>query len=183
MTNEELLQIAEANSAERENLDHHVDVCMALGCMSQHSDKLKDALTGEVAKSGKRCHVRQTGCMGLCAAGPLVRVEPAGILYGDVHEADVKDIVDSLGGKPVERLETHVEKYFNGQRYVVLENSGHIDPEKIDEYIGRDGYQALMTARCVGACGRAPVSLEDGELVGLMEPAQLLKKLEGWAAK
>jgi bidirectional [NiFe] hydrogenase diaphorase subunit len=54
--------------------------------------------------------------------------------------------VDSLGGKPVERLETHVEKYFNGQRYVVLENSGHIDPEKIDEYIGRDGYQALMTA-------------------------------------
>jgi NADH:ubiquinone oxidoreductase subunit E len=34
----------------------------------------------------------------------------------------------------------------------------------------------------VGACGRAPVSLEDGELVGLMEPAQLLKKLEGWAA-
>ena len=45
MTNEELLQIAEANTAERENFDHHVDVCMALGCMSQHSDKLKDALT------------------------------------------------------------------------------------------------------------------------------------------
>ena len=45
-----------------------------------------------------------------------------------------------------------------------------------------DGNISLMTARCVGACGRAPVSLEDGELVGLMEPAQLLKKLEGWAA-
>jgi bidirectional [NiFe] hydrogenase diaphorase subunit len=146
MTNEELLQIVEANGAERENFDHHVNVCMALGCMSQHSDKLKDALTEEVAKSGKRCHVRQTGCMGLCAAGPLVRVEPTGTLYGNVHEADAKDIVDSLGGKPVERLETHMEKYFNGQRYVVLENSGHIDPEKIDEYIGRDGYQALMTA-------------------------------------
>ncbi|HEY0307274.1 MAG TPA: bidirectional hydrogenase complex protein HoxE [Acidobacteriaceae bacterium] len=45
-----------------------------------------------------------------------------------------------------------------------------------------DGNISLMTARCVGACGRAPVALEDGELVGLIEPAQLLEHLEGWAA-
>ncbi len=45
-----------------------------------------------------------------------------------------------------------------------------------------DGNISLMTARCVGACGRAPVVLEDGELVGLIEPAQLLEHLEGWAA-
>ena len=46
-----------------------------------------------------------------------------------------------------------------------------------------DGNISLMTARCVGACGRAPVVLEDDELVGLMEPAKLLHQLEGWAAK
>lgn len=45
-----------------------------------------------------------------------------------------------------------------------------------------DGQISLMTARCVGACGRAPVVLGDGELVGMVEPAQLLEKLEGWAA-
>lgn len=44
-----------------------------------------------------------------------------------------------------------------------------------------DGNISLMTARCVGACGRAPVVLEDTELLGLMQPAQLAQKLEGWA--
>jgi bidirectional [NiFe] hydrogenase diaphorase subunit len=146
MTSEELLQIAEASAAEHEQFDYHLNVCMGTGCMSQHSDKVKAALTEEVAKSGKHCHVRQTGCMGLCAAGPLVLVEPTETRYGSVHEADAKEVVDSLGGKPVERLETHLDKYFQGQQHTVLENSGHIDPEKIDEYIGHDGYQALMTA-------------------------------------
>ena len=45
-----------------------------------------------------------------------------------------------------------------------------------------DGNISLMTARCVGACGRAPVVLEDNELVGLMYPDLLVQKLEGWAA-
>ncbi len=43
-----------------------------------------------------------------------------------------------------------------------------------------DGNIALMTARCVGACGRAPVMLADEELVGLIEPAQMLEQLERW---
>ena len=76
MTSEELQQIAETNAAERKEADYELNVCMALGCMSQHSDQLKTALTEEVAKSGKRCHVRQTGCMGPCAAGPIVQVGP-----------------------------------------------------------------------------------------------------------
>ena len=45
-----------------------------------------------------------------------------------------------------------------------------------------DNNISLMTARCVGACGRAPVVLEDNELVGLMLPPLLVQKLEGWAA-
>jgi len=45
-----------------------------------------------------------------------------------------------------------------------------------------DGNISLMTARCVGACGRAPVILEDSELVGLVEPGVMLEQLERWAA-
>jgi bidirectional [NiFe] hydrogenase diaphorase subunit len=146
MTSEELLQIAETTVAERKEFDYELNVCMALGCMSQHSDKVKAALTEEVARSGKRCHVRQTGCLGPCAAGPLVSVGPTGTLYGNVHEADAEAVVASLGGEPVGRLETHLQHYFAGQHPIVLENSGQIDPEKIDEFIGRGGYLALMQA-------------------------------------
>ena len=144
MTSEELQQIAETNVAERKEFDYELNVCMALGCMSQHSDKVKAALTEEVARSGKRCHVRQTGCLGPCAAGPLVSVGPTGTLYGNVQESDAEAVVESLGGEPVMRLETHLQNYFQGQQAVVLENSGQIDPEKIDEFIGRGGYLALM---------------------------------------
>jgi len=144
MTSEELQQIAETNVAERKEYDYELNVCMALGCMSQHSDRIKAALGEEVARTGKRCHVRQTGCLGPCAAGPLVQVGPTGPLYGGVQEADAEAIVESLGNRPVGRLETHLEKYFEGQHPIVLENSGQIDPEKIDEFIGRGGYQALM---------------------------------------
>lgn len=45
-----------------------------------------------------------------------------------------------------------------------------------------DNNISLMTARCVGACGRAPVVLEDAELVGLMQPALLVQRLGSWEA-
>jgi bidirectional [NiFe] hydrogenase diaphorase subunit len=46
-----------------------------------------------------------------------------------------------------------------------------------------DGKISLMTARCVGACGRAPVVLADGELQGQMSDAQMLDQLERWAVE
>ncbi len=151
MTSEELLQISDRIRAEKAAADFEVNVCMGTGCMSQHSDKLKEALSREAAgltEPGKRCHVRKTGCMGLCAAGPLVLVESVedGVetRYGGVHEKDAPELISSLGSKPIERLETHLHDYFHGQEHIVLENSGHIDPELIDEYIGAEGYQALI---------------------------------------
>ena len=151
MTSEELLQISDRIRAEKAAADFEVNVCMGTGCMSQHSDKLKEALSREAAgltEPGRRCHVRKTGCMGLCAAGPLVLVESVedGVetRYGGVHEKDAPELISSLGSKPIERLETHLHDYFHGQEHIVLENSGHIDPELIDEYIGAEGYQALV---------------------------------------
>ena len=84
--------------------------------------------------------------MGLCAAGPLVLVEPAETLLSGTCMRRTQGYRGSLGGEPVERLEPQLGSYFDGQHFVVLENSGHIDPEKIDEYIARDGYEALMKA-------------------------------------
>lgn len=43
-----------------------------------------------------------------------------------------------------------------------------------------DGQISLMTARCVGACGRAPVVLADGELHGQMTREQMIEQLERW---
>lgn len=43
-----------------------------------------------------------------------------------------------------------------------------------------DGNISLMTARCVGACGRAPVMLADDELAGLVQTPDLIAQLESW---
>jgi bidirectional [NiFe] hydrogenase diaphorase subunit len=150
MNQEELQQIAAAAHEERKHFDYEINVCMGTGCLSQHSDKVKAAIEKEAAGSGRKCHVRRTGCMGLCAAGPLVLVEPAEIRYGHVHEGDAPALVATIGTDPAPRLDPrldpHLGGYFDGQKHVVLENSGHIDPEKIDEYIERDGYAALLKA-------------------------------------
>jgi bidirectional [NiFe] hydrogenase diaphorase subunit len=146
MTIEELEQIAEATKAEYAKYDNEINVCMGTGCLSQHSDQLKDALTKAVAAQGKNTFVRRTGCMGLCAAGPLVLVDPEEILYQHCNASHAEAIASSLGGEPVAALQCDLRDHFEQQVHVVLENSGHIDPEKIDDYIARDGYRALVTA-------------------------------------
>ncbi len=144
MTSEELQQIAEGARLEHEKYDYEVNVCMGAGCLAQHSGRFKDALAKEAEVSEKRCYVRSTGCQGLCASGPLALLEPSKTLYGHLRESDAKQVIESLGDKPVERLHIQMDDYFKGQRRVVLENCGQIDPEKIEEYIGRGGYVALL---------------------------------------
>ena len=101
MTIEELEQIAESTRAEYAKYDHEINVCMGTGCLSQHSDKLRDELTKAVAAHGKNAFVRRTGCMGLCAAGPLVLVDPEEILYQHCNATHAEAIASCLGGEPV----------------------------------------------------------------------------------
>ena len=49
MTIEELEQIAESVRPENAKFDYEINVCMGPACLSQHSDKLKDALAAAVA--------------------------------------------------------------------------------------------------------------------------------------
>jgi bidirectional [NiFe] hydrogenase diaphorase subunit len=146
MTIEELDQIAEATRAEYAKFDHEINVCMGTGCLSQHSDKLKNELAEQVHAQSKNVFVRRTGCMGLCAAGPLVLVDPEELLYQHVGTQHAGSIVASLGGEPIKSLQCDLREHFDQQVHVVLENSGQIDPEKIEDYISRDGYRALLQA-------------------------------------
>jgi bidirectional [NiFe] hydrogenase diaphorase subunit len=135
------------DSEARRSSQHDVNVCLAAGCLSLHSDLVKQALEREASEAGGRCRVRGTGCMGLCSAGPLVAVEPDRLLYRDVKPEDARELIQSIGGEPVRRIECSREQsFFKRQTLIVLENSGKIDPEKIDEYVDVDGYRALNQA-------------------------------------
>jgi bidirectional [NiFe] hydrogenase diaphorase subunit len=146
MTIEELEQIAKSVHEENAKYDYEVNVCLDLACASQGANLLKNALAKAVEGSGKKVFIRRTGCMGPCSHGPLVRVDPAETLYRRVNAGDAEKIVSSLGGEPVPELQCDLNEHFEKQVRVVLENAGHIDPEKIDDYISRDGYKALLTA-------------------------------------
>ncbi len=146
MTIEELEQIAKSVLQENAQYDYEVNVCMDLACSSQGADVLREALVKASETSGKKVFVRRTGCMGPCSSGPLVRVDPDDILYRQVNSGHAEAIVSSLGKEPVAELQCDLNEHFDKQVRVVLENAGHIDPEKIDDYISRDGYKALLTA-------------------------------------
>ncbi len=147
MTIEELEQIAEEARAAKEKSPRALNVCVAAGCLSLHSDAIKSSLEKEVQRTGANCRVAGTGCMGLCSVGPLVSREPDGHLLKSVAEADAAEIVATLDSAIPERLLCSREQpFFQCQTAVVLENSGRIDPEKIAEYIAADGYQALVHA-------------------------------------
>ena len=150
MTGDELETIALEEREAQAKHTHSLNVCMAAGCMSLRSDQLKESLEAEVERAGRKetCHVRGVGCMGLCSAGPLVSVEPAGVMYKTVAPTDAGEIVQSLEkAEPIQRLRCPSDvPFFARQVRIVLENSGMIDPERIEEYIARDGYSALHTA-------------------------------------
>jgi len=82
---------------------------------------------------------------------------PTPCFYQNIKVEDVHEIVEEhlLKGRVVERLVSHAPgtdktfaemqdvEFFNRQVKIVLRNSGIIDPLKVEEYIAREGYQAL----------------------------------------
>ncbi len=146
MTPEELDQIAEGERSARSRFSDRVNVCVAAGCLSCQSQMVKDALDKEVARRGTqdRCEVKGVGCLGLCAEGPLVSTS-SGVLYKHVAAGDEGEILDSLEGSPISRLLCPTDvPFFQRQKKIVLENSGVIDPERMEDYVAADGYLALL---------------------------------------
>jgi len=148
MTPEELDQIAETEREAQSQFTQRVNVCVAAGCLSCQSQGVKDALDQEVTRRGTKghCQVKGVGCMGLCSEGPLVSTSN-GVLYKKVEAADGAAILDGLDAQPVARLVCRTDvPFFQRQQKIVLENSGVIDPDRVEDYVAANGYTALIKA-------------------------------------
>ena len=136
-------------------------ICGGTACASNRGTELYDALQRELEAQGvaSEAQVVRTGCFGFCEKGPIVKVLPDETFYVCVKPEDAKEIVAEhvIKGRPVQRLlydksQSKVNAkledigFYQKQFRIVLRNCGVINPEKIDEYIARDGYAALAKA-------------------------------------
>jgi len=134
-------------------------ICTCTNCISNGSLRIKEALEAEIAKQGLENDVQvvPTGASGLCVKGPIMVVQPEGIFYQLLKVEHIPHLVEEhfLKGRPVKSLmyfppgeEVPIPilrdiPFFKDQRLIVLRNRGLIHPDKIDEYIARNGYKAL----------------------------------------
>ena len=141
-------------------IKHFILVCGGTACESAKADAIYKSLVEEVDKKGlgKDAQVVKTGCFGFCEKGPIVKVLPEEAFYVEVKPEDAKEIIaeNIIKGRLVKRLlysgdevkgkdtfEADDIKFYQKQYRIVLRNCGFLDPENIDEYVARDGYQAL----------------------------------------
>jgi NADP-reducing hydrogenase subunit HndC len=137
----------------------HLLVCGGTGCHASESDAIVCNLRDELEAKGlmDTVQVILTGCFGFCEKGPIVKVMPDNTFYVQVKPEDAQAIVEEhiIKGRKVTRLlykdpvsketipDSKHMSFFKKQLRIVLRNCGFINPENIDEYIARDGYQAL----------------------------------------
>lgn len=136
----------------------YVLICGGTACCSGGADNLVTEFASCLEASGLKDKVQvvKTGCLGFCEQGPIVKILPQGTFYVQVKKDDVKEIVAEhlVKGRVVQRLCYDPEQatdvvaeanipFYQKQYRIVLRNCGVIDPEKIEDYIARDGYKAI----------------------------------------
>lgn len=144
-------------------------ICAGTGCLAGGSGEIYEKMRRlteecpdvEVEFAPEAAHresgvgVKKSGCHGFCEMGPLMRIEPMGILYTKVSVDDCEaifertikkgDIIRHLLYKQdgIEYQRQEEIPFYKRQTRLVLENCGHIDAEHIEEYIAHGGYKAL----------------------------------------
>jgi NADH:ubiquinone oxidoreductase subunit F (NADH-binding)/(2Fe-2S) ferredoxin len=137
-------------------------LCGGTGCIASGALKVADALKAEIKNGGleETIGVVLTGCNGFCSRGPVMTVLPEGIFYEVLSVEEIPMLVGEhfLKGRPYQKsMHKHPKRkvpipllhdipFFKYQELIVLKNRGLIDPESIEEYIARDGYQAAVKA-------------------------------------
>ena len=167
----DLIKLRKAYSAAIKLQTKKILVCAGTGCVAGGSLDIYNELLRLIESKGIKCSVKlekdphsesiglkKSGCHGFCEMGPLVRIEPEGILYTKVKITDCEDIVNStiINSKVIDRLVYKIEgkpyirqediPFYAKQHRVVLEHCGHIDATSILEYIAIGGYEAFEKA-------------------------------------
>ncbi len=150
----------------------NVLVCAGTGCIAGGSLKVSETLKEECERRGlqvyvgltehsgeeKSLHIKMSGCHGFCEMGPLVHIEPLGVMYIHVKPEDCCEIVEKtvMRGEIIQRLTYQRDgvsyprqediPFYKKQHRVVLASCGTSDAEDLDEYIAKGGYSAFEKA-------------------------------------
>ena len=160
---EALTQIKDAMAdSENAKIKMHVLCCGGTGCKSSASDEIVANFNSLLKEKGLQDEVMviKTGCFGFCEKGPIVKMIPDNTFYTQVKPSDVERIVDEhiIQACKVKDLlyldpETneHVADskhmgFYKKQLRIALRNCGFINPEDINEFIARNGYEGLAKA-------------------------------------
>jgi len=141
---------------------HKLCVCCGAGCISSGSEEVLKKLQEEVKMKGLESDVEviSTGCMGPCNQGPLIKFLPEYTIYQKTDVSNISKIVQSQlidkkpemdmllfsDSRPVPFIDAQEDPFFKKQMKIALKNCGHINPEKIEDYLVHDGYKALDKA-------------------------------------
>ncbi len=160
---EALTQVKDAMAdSENAKIKMHVLCCGGTGCKSSASDEIVANFNTLLKEKGLQDEVMviKTGCFGFCEKGPIVKMIPDNTFYTQVKPSDVERIVDEhiIQACKVKDLlyldpETneHVADskhmgFYKKQLRIALRNCGFINPEDINEFIARNGYEGLAKA-------------------------------------
>jgi NADH-quinone oxidoreductase subunit F/NADP-reducing hydrogenase subunit HndC len=129
--------------------------CRALGAEEVYGE-FKKQLDEQNLKD--KVEIIETGCQGLCARAPVITIDPPGVFYGRVTVDIVPEIISStvVNDQVINKL-CYVEAgkripylkdipFYSKQKKVVLRNCGIIDPNNIEQYIARKGYESIAKA-------------------------------------
>ncbi|MGI6622177.1 MAG: FAD-dependent oxidoreductase [Clostridiaceae bacterium] len=141
---------------------YQVLICGGAGCISSNCTEVKNSVIEAIKKFGleDEVFVYETGCMGICAVGPVMLVLPDRTFYTELTPEAAANIVEShlVGGRILmdstyydKSLKKHVPKiddieFFKDQVKIALRNCGIIEHDNIKAYIARDGYLAAYKA-------------------------------------
>ncbi len=156
---EDLKKIKDSYNAMLSGYKYRILVCSGAGCISSNCGEVRDALLSEIQVNNltRDVLVQETGCMGICAVGPVMLVLPDNIFYTELTPKAAREIVlqHIIGGRIQTQytfydrsLRKHVPKlsdidFFKEQVKIALRNCGVMEYSSLDAYIARDGYMAL----------------------------------------
>ena len=154
MSTEARRELQEKERAARAEKRCRVAVCGAAGCLSNGGQAVREALDKAVKEAGRtarrsRCSAPAASACATPARSSRSSPTSGTRLYEKVDPAKAARIAgeDAVKGTPAkDLLDDANAAFFAKQRKIVLENSGRIDPERIESCVAEGAYEALQKA-------------------------------------